>query len=74
MTFQSLIWRFRWTFDKKWGGAAKARYQRERARAVIDVKPLRETPLRKFLATRVGPSVAKELADELNRRKEVTPT
>ena len=51
---QSLIWRIRWTFDKRWREATKARVLRERKAAEAAGKPFRMTALRRFVMGRLG--------------------
>ena len=54
MTFQSLIWRIRWTFDKRWRASTKARYVREHKASLLTGKLLRMTALRRFVAGRLA--------------------
>ena len=52
MTFQSLIWRIRWLFDRKWKESTRARVLREKAAAETAGKPFRMTALRRFVMDR----------------------
>mgnify|MGYP001570779691 CR=1 FL=1 len=54
MTFQSLIWRIRWTFDKRWREATRCRVLKAKARSNISGKPFRMTALRRFVMDRLG--------------------
>ena len=51
---QSLIWRIRWTFDKRWRESTQSRYLRERAAAEFVSKPFRMTALRRFVMDRLA--------------------
>ena len=51
---QSLIWRIRWLFDRKWKESTRARVLREKAAAETAGKPFRMTALRRFVMGRLG--------------------
>ena len=54
MTFQSLIWRIRWTFDKRWRDSTRSRVLKAKIAAEFVSKPFRMTALRRFVMGRLG--------------------
>lgn len=50
---QSLIWRIRWQFDRKWRESTKRRVLKAKADAEFVSKPFRMTALRRFVIDRV---------------------
>ena len=54
MKFQSLFWRIRWVFDRKWRIATRARVVGQKAIAETAGKPFKLTALRRFVLDRLA--------------------
>ena len=51
---QSLIWRIRWTFDKRWRESTIKRVRKAECKAAANVTLFRMTALRRFVMGRLG--------------------
>ena len=54
MKFQSLFWRIRWVFDRRWRESTRCRVLRERKAAEAAGKPFKLTALRQFVLDRLA--------------------